>query len=315
MNKLLVTLQESSAFDYATYVDRFQSFVTGAYYVAIVNYWNKRNNEVPVEAIQEFDWLYDQYFFLIEELHRQVSIQKDHSYATFELLEFFADVKMILDTVKNLPKYLRVSTNFVDVFEMPVEEYFVQQGDTLESIAVKFYGDAERYTDIADFNSISYYEVGATGWVGRILKVPLTLYTEKTKLAGIVDGQIGKAILGKDVAQKFSFVNNDIATVAHEDCFVQSMFIMLGSVPRSSVPEYPTLGTSLASIVGKNIGSLSMSLVVSDLQALFNSDPTFSSVRVVSVAQNEDAVQVKLEFASVLRNVKHSDVLEYTYKL
>jgi len=315
VKQLLEALQETSEFDYDEYLSRYQAFYGGAQYVALVEYWNKRNNEAPLLAIQEFDWLYDRYFFLIEELHRQISLLSSMVVSVFELLEFFADVKLVLDTTRNLPKYLRVSSNMVDVFDIPVEEYLVKQGDTLESIALQFYGDMDRYVDIAEFNGIPYYEVNVAGWVGKLIKVPLILAKEQTRIPGIIDGQIGKSILGKDIKSEFAFLSNDIETVEHEDCFVQSIFLMLGEMPRGSLPEYPTLGNNLASIIGKNVGALSTNLIITDFQSLFNSDPTFANVRVTRVTYDEGVIQIGFEFSSILKQVKHSDKLMFEFVL
>jgi hypothetical protein len=310
----LKRLQETSDFDYLGYVERYNAFFSGTGYIALVEYWNKRNSDVPIAEAQEFDWLYDQYSFLVDELHRQVSLQTVARISAFELFEYFADIKLSLDSTRNLPKYLRASSNFVDVFDIPVEEYFVLQGDTLESIALKFYGVAERYTDIADYNEIMYYNVNDASWVGSLIKVPLVLEKEQVRIPGIVDGQVGKNILGKDIKCVFAYADSDIETVEHEDCFVQSMYTLLAETPRGSLPEIPTLGCSVSSIIGKNVGVLSTSLIIADLQSLFKVDPTFLSMRVTNVSYEEGTLNIKIEFSSVFKNVKHTDSLSNVFR-
>jgi hypothetical protein len=84
-------------------------------------------------------------------------------------------------------------------------------------------------------------------------------------------------------------------------------------VQRSSIPEHPTLGTALASIIGKNVGPLSVTLVISELMSLFKSDPTFASAKVAKVEFLEDTISITFEFNSVLQNVNHNDYMQYTF--
>lgn len=303
---ILDKVQTNKTFDYLSYLRRFKSFYNSDL-VILVNYWKGKNIDIDPNVLIEFDYLISEYDNMIFDFQKKIK-SKNIDLDFFDLAEFFSELKMYLDYIKNLPKYLKTSINFVDIFEEPVIEYLVREGDTLESIAEKFFGDKELFNFIMDYNDIKYYNVNDANWVGKKIKIPARR-TIKRNVVGIIDGLIGENALGKDVKSEFGFSNNDIDVVEYEDCFVQGINNILFDIPKGTVPEFPVLGNSTAKIIGKNAGALSYSMIVNDLKIALKQEPALDFIKITGMSLVDDALKINFTFKSVLGTTHKIDYI------
>lgn len=290
----------TNLYDFGSYLNRFKNFYENDF-PKIEDYWKGKTNVIDPNILVNFDYLYNEYYNLIFAFQKKSKGVIDLDF--FELAEFFADLKSHLDYIKNLPKYLKTSTNFVDVFEQPMIEYFVKEGDTLESIATKFYGDPEKFTLIMDNNNFDYYDVNSSGWVGSKIKIPAIRILEKNIL-GIFDGLIGLNVLGKDMKSNFAFTTienseNDIETVEYEDCFMQGISDILNNTEKGTVPEFPNVGNNVKSILGQSLGNLSYSMIINDLLISLKQEPTLKEAKVTALRIIEDKLEIDFTFVDI----------------
>lgn len=287
-------LQSVSKFDYKDFLNRFQNFYNDMF-PTFASYWTLPDTPIDPTIVKEFEWLQSQIYILISDF-RNVAVNTDYDTYYFDFMQTLDDIRTIIETIYNYPKYIKVSNNYIDVFKDTVINYFVQQGDTPESIAYKFYGDTEKSNDIMMYNGLRYIDVDATNWVGTLLKIPIrTAVQTQIDIPGVIDVMAGDNMLGKDIDANFAFVNDDIATVNFQDCVLQSVGIIL-SVSKGSVPQYPQLGTMINQIIGQNLGALSLPFIASELKSLFGTDQTIKALNITNIAVVNDSAQFSLNF-------------------
>jgi hypothetical protein len=316
MVNALEKLQTVSFFDFYNYLDRYNAFFAGQNLSLMISYWNKKIDSIEPQILKDFNWLFENYEPLSSELKRHVSTVRDYNYELFDLTNLFSDIQMNLQNIKKLPQYMRVSNNNVDVTSMPVVGYFVQGGDTLESISFDFFGDTKFASDISAYNHIHYYDVGNSSWIGRFLKVPLFKNSLTQKIDNIVDGQINKNILGKDIDRNFSFNSSgdDIRTVEYEDCFLQFINILLKDSDKGTIPEFPSLGCSLSGIIGRNLGALSINSIKNEIISLAQTETTLKEMFFRSIKVVDDAVFLDIDFQNVLGKIINFTTEDQEYK-
>lgn len=294
----------NNLYDFSAYLNRYKNFYLNSFPI-LVDYWKGKDISVDPNILVEFDYLYHEYYNMIFAFQKKAK-GKDIDLDYFEFVEYLNEIKNHIDYIKNLPRYLKTSINFVDIFEQPVIDYLVKEGDTLESISKMFYGDSENFGKIMDYNNLEYYDVNAIDWVGRKIKIPAHRIIKKD-IPGIIDGLIGLNVLGKDINSNFSFStiadengNYDIENLEYEDCFEKAVKDILENIPKGSVPEFPYLGNNIKEIIGQNLGALSYSMIINSLIIAMKTEPTLSSVSVTDLKIIDDSMRIDFTFKSVL---------------
>lgn len=294
--EVLQKIQSGSTFDFEDYIERFNNFYKN-YFNELVLFWKTLSKEIEPKVLIEFDELFNEFDIMQDAFEKRVK-GNVNDLDFFEFAEYLADIKLSLDLIKNLPKYLKTSSNFVDKFEEPVIEYLIRQGDTLESISKKFYGSSEFFGFIMDYNDIRYTEVNDSSWIGRKIKIPAKRIIQRD-IDGILDGLIGNNVLGKDIKSIFSFVDDDIQTVEYEDCVIQTVEDILTKMEKGSIPEFPQVGNVTKNIIGKGFGGLSLSFIVNDYEALFKLEPTIEYFSVTNIELLDDALLIDFSFKTI----------------
>lgn len=294
--EVLQKIQLGSTYDFQDYIERFNLFYRN-YFIKLVNYWKFIDKELEPSVLIEFNQLYNDFLTMQDAFERRVD-GSEYDLDFFDFAEYLADIKMSLDIIKNLPKYLKTSSNDIDKFEEPVIEYLVKQGDTLEKISKRFYGDSEYFGYIMDYNNIRYTEVNASDWIGRKIKIPARRIIQKD-IEGIIDGLIGDNVLGKDIKSEFTFVSDDIETVEYEDCAMQTVIDFITSIEKGTVPEFPQVGNISKKIIGRGYGAMSLSFLINDYMTLFKLDPTIEVFTVTDVKLQDDALLIDFTFRTI----------------
>jgi hypothetical protein len=179
----------------------------------------------------------------------------------------------------------------------------------LKQFRLIFFGDAKYASDISAYNHIHYYDVGAPGWVGSLLKVPIFKNILREKIENIIDGQIDKGVLGKDIKRNFAFNvgKDDIQTVEEEACFLEFIYILLGASEKGTIPEFPSLGSSVSAVIGRNLGSLSIGSIKNEIISLAQAETTLKAMNFTDIKLKDDAVFLDIEFQSIIKKVKFED--------
>lgn len=297
MSQLISEKVGNEYYNFSGYLLRYKNFCLEKL-PKLVEYWKGNSSMIESDIIIEFNYLYQEYDNMIFAYELKLN-SKTVDLDFFEISEFLGNIKMFLDYIKNLPKYLKTSINFVDIFEQPVVDYFVKQGDTLESIAKEFYDDPEFYEYIMDYNGLNYYDVDSATWIGKKIKIPAKRIITKD-VYGIVDGLVGKNVLGKDIDSSFHFDSEDIAVLIEEECFKKALEDILMEIPKGTVPEFPNVGNNVADILGKDAGLLKYNMIIRDLIKAVKHEPALDEINITNVGIKEDALFIDFEFTSVL---------------
>ena len=308
---VLDKIQTGMSFDIISYITRYNNFFNNSF-STLVNYWKNNNSTINPSIIIEFEYLYNGYNNVINAFKQKTNSGiNDLDY--FYFANYLSDLKQSLDIIKNLPKYLKTSINFVDVFQDPVITYFVQEGDTLETIAQKFYGDSEQFGLIMNYNNFDYIIVNSINWIGMQIYIPAKRTLSKD-VNGIIDGLVGQNILGCDINSNFAFINDDIDTVAYQDCFTQSVLNMLTAIPLGSIPEFPMLGDIIPKIIGSDLGSLGFPMIVNEITSNMRLDTTIDTFNINNLTVNEDMILIDFTVKSILGS-QYNNVVSVTNNL
>jgi len=295
MKRLIDILKDKTSYDFESYITRIQTFWNDDFN-KLVSYWKNNSSVLEPQVLFNFQNLYNEYEVVISSFQK-ASSGEDYNIEYFDFVEYLSDIKMMLDSIKNLPKFLKTSSNFIDVFEEPVIEYFVSQGDTIESIAKKYYGDQEQFGFILDYNNLMYFDVNDSSWVGTKIKIPFRR-TLKKDVKTVVDGLIGDDILGKDLDSSFVFSSNDLVTVSGESCLKKSVENLL-SLEKGSIPENTNIGLMSKNIIGQGLGNLSYIMIVNDFENLMMNEETIDFTKIINIEFNEDSLNIDFSFTAI----------------
>ena len=122
MKRLIDILKDKTSYDFESYITRIQTFWNDDFN-KLVSYWKNNSSVLEPQVLFNFQNLYNEYEVVISSFQK-ASSGEDYNIEYFDFVEYLSDIKMMLDSIKNLPKFLKTSSNFIDVFEEPVIEYF-----------------------------------------------------------------------------------------------------------------------------------------------------------------------------------------------
>jgi hypothetical protein len=274
--------------DYNDFIDtRMQSIV--AYY--------KGNASVDKSAFEMLNDLVTR-ANTIEHITSLMSSSLSQTTEFWDLIDNLSTAKTKLETVQNLSKWMRSS--YVYGYENQAKrKYILKQNQTLEDLSMELGSDDanQDWTDIATSNSLMELDYTEEG--GNVLDVKNT-DNRTFNVTSVVDVMVGDNILGKDLAEKITIINDDIEALSTQDTMVQSAGICL-EVVRGSVPEFPALGIS-KQLVGSDVNTLRMSSLVREVNNNFRTDDSFKSVEMTDSRIEGDTAFYDFRIVSRLNN-------------
>lgn len=282
-----------TGYDIKSFFQQYSDFSSN-YYQSIVNYYNGGN--LNQDAFFELNKLIDQ-SKIIEPLFR-INTGGLDTIDMWELLDLFSEIQVKLLTTKQTGKWMRSSrlnTNEVGVKINKVQ----RENETLELMAneVGYENIQDDWVDLAINNQITEEDYTMSG--GKIITVTFQ-NTFNIDLDNIVDYATDKKILGKDVAKKIKFIDNDLEVVTESKAIDQSFEIKI-NVQKNSIPEFPDYGVN-NDIIGTNVSAISYPSIFRDLLALFKQDKRWSEVVLIDIQRKDDAVSLKFEAKTILKN-------------
>lgn len=282
-----------SGYDIKAFFVRFNDFISN-YYQSIIGYYN--GGGLNQDAFFELDYLLNQ-VNIIEPLFRLNSNRYD-TIDMWELLDLFSEIQVKLLTVKMSGKWMkssRLNTNEVGVKIDRIQS----QNETLEMMAedIGYAEPQDDWVDLAINNQI--IEEGYTLDGGQIISITLQ-NNFSLGLDNIVDYTVGQNVLGKDIAQKINFVDNDLEVVEYKKAIDQSFKIKM-NLQKNSIPEFPNKGFDNSNI-GTNVAAISYPTLFRDLLNLFKQDQRWDKVTLIDISRVEDAIKMKFEARTILKD-------------
>lgn len=220
------------------------------------------------------------------------------------LIDQIEQVYSTLLSVENGAKWYR-STKRANDFttQLPVDIPLLQ-GQTLEAISSDVLGSNNYdndWVDLALYNDLEEEDYTPDG--GIIIKANLNKNSKRIEIKSVVDIMEDDNILGKDVAKKLSYVDDDLFTVEGKDCFYQAIDILI-NLRKQQNPEFRKLGLNNKLIVGSNLNNITYPTIFRDLTEVLRTDDSIKSFSIIDIRRQTEAVSIDVQVESRLNEVQ-----------
>lgn len=291
---LIEKFKKTTRYDLSTYLLYFSTF-TNNYSRVVVDYLSGELSTVPQQGLDLLDILIKNSKTLEQIIQIHSRSLSSNSY--WDLLELIEDIKSSLDTLKNTPKYARVSSKLAGLTSQQQVKVQLVQDQTIENLALVNLSSQDHNQDlykIALENNLREEDYTTKG--GTLLNVN-NQSSNLVKISTVVDIIDKDSIKGKDLSRKIMWDNNDLKVLTPNDTFLQSCDILV-SLEKFDNPEFPSYGLSKNIVIGQNINSVSYPILLKQLNQIFNTDDTIVSFTVSSINRSTDGVFLQLEIIS-----------------
>lgn len=203
-----------------------------------------------------------------------------------------------------------------------IQYYTVQQGDTLQKIALKFYNNLEKDTIIAAANNLRHYDFENNAMIGKQVKIPLeTLSSEKINNNFVYYKRTPRAtiqeketqFLGNDISlnENRDFVvdsTGDLAMVYGRDAYIENVIDRIRYAIGTLDPIHPFWGVILD--IGSAPSSVTLKKIASAIESQVLSDPRteYCFVDMASLQMNGDELRLKIYYRPYFGNEISSDI-------
>lgn len=281
-----------TGYDIQSFFQEFVDFVNNDY-PSIVSYYNG-GDMVPsaflrlVEISKEAN--------TIEPLFALHSNTLD-DISMWDILDDFTEVQTKIATIKSSARWLRSATNGRDnTIQM---NRALKSGENFEDVSSSMnnpnpqddwmnittpqYIEEEDYT-FENGSGIFYINLKNSGNVA---------------VDTVVDALVDENILGRDIDVNWVFVDDDLKTVTKDDAIMQALDIILNAL-KGCIPEFPEYGIA-NELVGTTVNAIQYPSIFKDLMNMFQRDSRWSSVELLDVYTEEDAVFLKIQAETVTK--------------
>ena len=207
------------------------------------------------------------------------------------------EAKNKLATVRKLPFYLRTNVGSQSGYTL---DYVLGKNETIEDVVKNVLESDNPKNDwikLAIVNGV--YESGYTTDGGLSVNLIATGNTLQGRLESVLGVQNGANALGVDLSKKIRFIDNDLHKLGNEDTFLQSVRICL-NLHKGDNPYFPDLGITEDLVVGRNVSSYNIPIIIRELNALFKQDDTIARFSVKDTRREQDSLVCTIEVMSVI---------------
>lgn len=275
-----------TSYDIEKFFNSYTHFINN-YYSNIVNYYKGENIDKNSfnyfdtlnSETQKIDGLWDFYsktFDLID---------------YWELLEVYENIKIKLNTVDNLGRWLRSSRT--DRFSAnTILNHVQRQGETVERIVQNF-GSVDKENDWVitaidnDLNEEKYTSAG-----GVLIKIRLS-NNSNFDIKNIVDFFTKENLYGKDILKKLTLSNGDLTVLSGFNSLMQTFEIIM-LTEKGSIPEFPQDGLE-SNLIGSNINAFNYPSIFRNLMNMFQKDDRFSVLELIDIFKKNDEVSIVVQ--------------------
>jgi hypothetical protein len=266
-----------------SYFEEAEKFLNSGY-PAVVKYFQGAVNQIKLDYVKKL-------FDLKKEAER-VSLLFDtysdyfDNYEYWELLDFVESLRKNFLVISKIDKFLRSSRNTFDYKNAFDFDYNKGQNESLEDISREILKDSDfenSWIQIALRNDLFEYDYSSNSGKNLILSKEIFVIDFVTS---VVDNMIGERIYGLDLQKLLEFENDDLKVLSHRDTVFQCVEI-LASLKKGDIPQFPNLGIPRNLLSGGNIGGITYSRVVEEMNRNFLSDDLFVDFQVTSIRYSD----------------------------
>lgn len=224
------------------------------------------------------------------------------------LLDLLDTIVMELQTLLNIPAYYRTATNSdTSQVETPVKVIYVRRGESLETLALRELGDADKATLIMEFNNLTTADIykvadefGLGGWDGRTLNIPYLDTGDRLRNNFVLDAQNGIKAMGRDLANEITASNGDVELLNYTDNLFQSIDNLI-QTPVGAIAEDPEYGNRAIKLQGAGAPQIVGQMVAAEMTRALMQNPRIEKVSDMTVIKDADAIRVKFQITAVNR--------------
>lgn len=279
-------------YDVLTYFDLYRMFINNNFPLLLRYYQN--SEEKPDQFSFSFLNKLKNESIVIDNMIKSNLQIFDNMWA-WEILDFFEDSKIKIDTFLNLSRWTRSNKTTTGWDQIATQSPYVTGNyETLEQISEKIEGSNDSQNDwqkIALQNNLIELDYSTTG--DKELNVSKRLNSNPNYfLNSVIDNLVEKRVYGRDIQKKLQFVNDDLLVLDYVDTVKQSVFILM-SLRKGDVPEFPDLGIN--NLIGGNTASFFFVSLRNQLTNNFLSDDTLRNLNILSIYYKSSDIYIDFE--------------------
>jgi len=283
-------------FDTDAFFGRFDSLVNTENQ-SLVDYYTSEG-EYPKDAEDLIRELEND----VDELQKKTITTREsvNNYFAFMVNDWIEACKSGLESLKNYGRWLHSS--FVDgVGKSWVETTLIQaQNQSLEKFSdmLGFLDRNQGAIDIAMRNNLREEDYTNDG--GAIMSYSFQNDNVTMILETIIDYLVGENVLGKDIASKLLFVDNDLDFLKPRDTFAQTVNVLCGLMKNAN-PEFPLDGFDKSTLLNQNMLNNRLPTFIRQLYETVGRDDSIASFNILNINTSGEALSIEMEFISHLR--------------
>lgn len=300
LNKdILTEFRDITLFDISDYYKRFIDFMQLDYNY-LIDYYSGKISSINSQSFNNLNILLKKNNELFSAFTQNKNRFNNLKFC--DLMIQLEEIDSSLMTIKNISKWLRSSiTN--DSFNNKAEiNVTLKQNQTLEFLNKNLLREEDyqnSWVDTAKRNNLTEEDYTSEG--GNLLSVSFNR-SSKLSINSVVDNLSGMNILGKDIYQKLTFLDNDLKVLGYNDTYKQSVLI-LSELKVNDNPFLADSGILEKDIIGSNRNLVNLPLVFRRMVQTFSSDDTIENFAIKDIKRDQDALYVNFEVISVLGQI------------
>ena len=262
---------------------------------SLSQFYGGQIDKVSIDIINELNRISSEINIVLSVIQSNNSVFTTCDY--WELIEYIEDMRTSIDSCKNMSRWLQstITSQFID--NRTSLSLITKSQQTLENFAGELgYSDQnDDFVQIALNNDLKEEDYSLDD------NTPLNISFQKGKniiVKCVIDNMIDDLVFGKDIAQKFTYSNNDLKVLLPKDTFIQDVTILAGLKQRDN-PEFPEEGV-MKDIVGSNIASVSFPVLMRQLQSTFSTDDTIKSFNILDIKRDQDNVSITMNIEPIV---------------
>ncbi len=274
---------------------------------SITDYYSGLTQSPDEESFRELSRLIEEF----ERLNNVIENNRDRLTHTlyWELLETISDIRIVLDTIDNSPRWLRSAIARNDFTPGLEVEHTLKMFQTLENVSQLIQGSSDpqnEWVTIAFRNSLREEDYTVDG--GNQLQLGFR-NRATIQIRSIVDTINGESVYGKDFKRKLSISTSDeeIDVLSPKETIRQTVDI-LGALKQGDTPEFRGEGIQSGLVVGGNRASISYPVLRRQIVNTFQKDDTLKALRITNISNRDDGVFIEMQVETRINEIISAEI-------
>lgn len=214
------------------------------------------------------------------------------------LLDMFDRLTLEMETLREIPAYYRTGIGGgIDRVSVPVKIVTVLKDESINSIAARELGSADKAIMILDFNGLTYDDIQGDDWHGTQLKIPYTSPADAEQFDSnfVLDSHAGIEALGKDLPNELISEDGDLKVLDYTDTFGQSLNNII-LTPYGSIPEQPEYGCRILQLNKRMIPAVVSESMAVEIARALKSNPRVSEILNVKTERDNPKTAIRIKY-------------------